>query len=104
MSENNGNTMGMMFAFLVGGLIGAGLALLYAPTSGEETRRRLREQAAQKGDELKQGYAAVIDTVEEGVGKVKEIIEDRKNEVAAAYQTGKEVYQREKARHTKETA
>lgn len=42
--------------------------------------------------------------MEEGVGKVKEIIEDRKNEVAAAYQIGKEVYQREKARHTKETA
>ncbi|MEK7829329.1 MAG: YtxH domain-containing protein [Deltaproteobacteria bacterium] len=104
MSENNGNTMGMMFAFLVGGLIGAGLALLYAPASGEETRRRLREQAAQKGDELKQGYATVIDTVEEGVGKVKEIIEDRKNEVAAAYQTGKEAYQREKAKYTKETA
>lgn len=102
MSNHNDNTMGMMFSFLVGGLIGAGLALLYAPASGEETRRRLREQAAHKGDELKQGYAAVIDTVEEGVGKVKEIIEDRKSEVLAAYQTGKEAYH--KARHAKETA
>lgn len=104
MSNHNDNTMGMMFAFLVGGLIGAGLALLYAPASGEETRKRLREQAAHKGDELKQGYAAVIDTVEEGVGKVKEIIEDRKGEVLAAYQTGKEAYHRERAKHAKETA
>ena len=104
MSNHNDNTMGMMFSFLVGGLIGAGIALLYAPASGEETRRRLREQAAHKGDELKQGYAAVMDTVEEGVGKVKEIIEDRKSEVLAAYQTGKEAYHREKARHAKETA
>ena len=104
MSNHNDNTMGMMFAFLVGGLIGAGLALLYAPASGEETRRRLKEQAAHKGDELKQGYAAVIDTVEEGVGKVKEIIEDRKSEVLAAYQTGKEAYNRERVKHAKETA
>ncbi|MBI3753277.1 MAG: YtxH domain-containing protein [Deltaproteobacteria bacterium] len=104
MSENSNNTLGMMFAFLVGGLIGAGLALLYAPASGEETRRRLREQAAQKGDELKQRYEAAVDTVEEGVGKVKEIIEEKKNEVATAYQAGKEAYQREKTKHAKETA
>ena len=103
MSENN-NTMSTMFAFLLGGLIGAGVALLYAPLSGEETRRRIKEQMAQKGDELKQRYETTVDTVEEGVGKVKEIIEDRKNEVAAAYHTGKEAYQREKAKYTKETA
>lgn len=104
MSENNSNTLGMMFAFALGGLIGAALALLYAPASGEETRRRLREQATQKGDELKERYAAAVDTVEEGVGKIKEIIEDRKSEVATAYQAGKDAYQREKVKHTKETA
>ena len=32
-------------AFLLGALVGAGLALLFAPTSGEETQRRIREQA-----------------------------------------------------------
>ena len=103
MSENN-NTLSTMFAFILGGLIGAGLALLYAPASGEETRKRLREQAGQKGDELKQRYETAVDTVEEGVGKVKEIIEERKGGVVAAYQAGKEAYQREKTKHTKETA
>ena len=32
-------------AFLLGALVGAGIALLFAPTSGEETQRRIREQA-----------------------------------------------------------
>ncbi|MBI5047426.1 MAG: YtxH domain-containing protein [Deltaproteobacteria bacterium] len=103
MSENN-NTLNTMFAFLIGGLIGAGLALLYAPSSGEETRKRLREHMTQKEDELKQHYESTIDTVEEGMGKVKEIIEDRKNEAVAAYQAGKEAYQKEKTKHSKETA
>lgn len=32
-------------AFLLGAVVGAGLALLFAPGSGEETQRRLRNQA-----------------------------------------------------------
>jgi gas vesicle protein len=32
-------------AFLLGALVGAGIALLFAPSSGEETQRRIREQA-----------------------------------------------------------
>ena len=75
MSENNGNTL---LAFIVGGIIGAGLALLYAPSSGEETRRRLREQVDQARDRVQQGYESAVDTVEEGMGKVTEIIEERK--------------------------
>ncbi|HBR16870.1 MAG: hypothetical protein A3G39_10800 [Deltaproteobacteria bacterium RIFCSPLOWO2_12_FULL_43_16] len=101
MSENNGNTL---LAFIVGGIIGAGLALLYAPSSGEETRRRLREQVDQARDRVQQGYESAVDTVEEGMGKVTEIIEERKGEVVTAYQAGKEAYQREKGKHIKETA
>ena len=33
-----------LFIFLAGGLIGAGVALLYAPLSGEKTRQYLRIQ------------------------------------------------------------
>lgn len=32
-------------AFLLGALVGAGIALLFAPSSGQETQRRIREQA-----------------------------------------------------------
>lgn len=101
MSENNGNTL---LAFLLGGLIGAGLAFLYAPASGEETRRRIRERADKGVADLKERYETAVDTVEEGVGRVKEAVEERKNEVAAAYQAGKDAYQRERVKHAKETA
>ncbi len=58
-------------SFLVGVVLGAGLALLFAPQSGEETRqvlrrqgRRLREAAEEKADELQ-------DHVEEGYERAK---------------------------------
>ncbi len=102
MSENNSNTLGVMLAFVVGGVIGAGLALLYAPSSGEETRRRLRLEAERAQGRGMEGYKTAIDTLEEGVGKAREVIEEMKGEVAAAYQAGKEAYQKEKAKHTKE--
>ncbi len=32
-------------AFLLGALVGAGIALLFAPATGEDTQKRIREQA-----------------------------------------------------------
>lgn len=54
-----------------GGLLGAGLALLYAPSSGEETRRnlqrklwRLRAMTEEKLDELTQQLGGAKDTLD----------------------------------------
>ena len=42
----NGNSAGtVLMAFALGALAGAAVALLYAPASGEETRRKLAERA-----------------------------------------------------------
>lgn len=72
MSENRGSTvLEVTLAFLLGGLVGAGLALLYAPAPGEETRRRLRESAEKMRERFQEGYETVREKVEEGVGKVR---------------------------------
>ena len=49
MADNDGDLGSFVAGFLIGGLIGAGVALLLAPQSGEETREMLRE----RGIELK---------------------------------------------------
>ncbi|MDI6729889.1 MAG: YtxH domain-containing protein [Thermodesulfovibrionales bacterium] len=41
--ENTG--LVVLFSFLVGGLVGAGLALVLAPQSGRKTRKQIREFA-----------------------------------------------------------
>ncbi|MDX1815296.1 MAG: YtxH domain-containing protein, partial [Thermodesulfobacteriota bacterium] len=43
MANENCNAGGVFMAFLAGGLIGAGLALLYAPVSGTEARVKINE-------------------------------------------------------------
>ena len=44
--SNNGSSAGtVLAAFAIGALAGAAVALLYAPATGEETRRKLAEKA-----------------------------------------------------------
>jgi len=51
MSENTGSKM--FFSFLTGAAVGAGLALLFAPQSGKETRRQIRDFSDKLGNEVK---------------------------------------------------
>jgi hypothetical protein len=46
-----------IYGFLVGGLIGAGLALLWAPCSGPELRERIRSRWQQVVEEGRQAAA-----------------------------------------------
>lgn len=51
MSDRNGGDFGAFFSgFLMGGIIGAAVALLMAPQSGEETRKYIRERGIELRD------------------------------------------------------
>lgn len=43
-----------VLTFLAGAALGAGLAILFAPHSGAETRRRIKERAKRDYDSLKE--------------------------------------------------
>lgn len=99
MSENNNSGLNTVMGFMLGGAIGAVLALLYAPASGEETRRRIREGAENAKLRTKEGYDATLQEIEERIEALKKTLQDRKDEVKTAYDAGKEAYQKEKAKH-----
>jgi gas vesicle protein len=92
MSDNNESCRagGYLAAFAIGALIGTGVALLYAPRSGKETRDLL----AKKGRELK-GKAT------EAIDDAKDYVQGKKAEIAAAFEAGKEAMREERAKHQK---
>lgn len=66
--DNQGN----FFAFFLGGLLGAGVALLFAPKAGKETREKLREYAKDIEGRLKNQVDDVKEYTTKEVHKIKE--------------------------------
>jgi gas vesicle protein len=74
-----------VIGFMVGAAIGAGIALLLAPDSGRETRRRLGQTARRWSTSMKDG-------VETARGRV----DDLKSDVRTAVASGREAFNRER--------
>lgn len=91
MSEEKCGAGGILVAFLAGGLIGAGLALLYAPASGRETREKIGGMA----EDLKKKSEQWSGDVKQ---KVEGFVEEERSVLKAAYDAGREAMTREKAR------
>jgi gas vesicle protein len=83
MAEENG---GMSVAwFFVGAALGATVALLLAPQSGEETRKALRRRAEEGRDAVSKSGRDVLDRGKELFEKGKELAD----EAAEVFEKGK---------------
>ena len=82
MADNGSSAGTVLVSFILGAIAGAAVALLYAPGSGEETRRRLAEKA-REGREKAEGLAR------EG----REFIERHRGDLGAAVERGREVFE-----------
>ncbi len=78
-------SISVIVPFLVGGVVGAGLALLFAPKPGKEIRNDVRRIATTAKDRV----ALAID-------KGKELYEDGKTAVVNAVDAGKNAFVQEK--------
>lgn len=50
MANNGSSAGGVLVAFAIGAIAGAAVALLFAPATGEETRKKLAEKAKEGRD------------------------------------------------------
>ncbi len=64
-------------ALVAGIAIGAGLALLFAPRTGEETRRDLQRRARRVGDQAQEFVSEVTETVSQKIQGARESVETR---------------------------
>lgn len=103
MNDDRGSGGSPFLAFLLGGLAGAALALLYAPRSGRETREMLNEKmrdSAERGKDLREQARekskAFMDEASGYMDRGREVVEDRKGRLAAAFEAGRQAYREEK--------
>jgi gas vesicle protein len=82
MARDDGGAAGtVVVAFVLGAITGAAVALLLAPTSGEETRRILTEKA-------KEGREKAGDAARQG----REFLNRQRENIATAVDRGREAY------------
>ncbi len=67
--------------FFLGGIIGAGIALLFAPASGQETREQIALKASKVYEDSKEGAEYVRKLVQEEVAAVRDGAEKVKDAV-----------------------
>ena len=89
MADNSGDLGSFLAGFVIGGLIGAGVALLMAPQSGEETRALI----ADKSIELRDRAAETAEDVQARAGDIAsqtaEAYDQQVKRVQAAVDAGK---------------
>ena len=102
--QNNGLTL--VFAFFTGFMAGAVISLLYAPSSGKETRQKIRdtsidaknrtvEFAQQASNSARQGVETLVEQSKESVHGIvdtgKERLHEAGEQVKSAVETGRKV-------------
>jgi gas vesicle protein len=119
--EGSGASAGaVILSFFLGGLVGAGVALLLAPKAGSETRQKIKElaeevkekaggyyeQARDKAssavevgkDFVEKNKSLVTSAIDGGIEKGKEFVDKKKTLITTAVEAGVEAYQREKGK------
>jgi gas vesicle protein len=92
--DNRGTSaVEVTLSFLLGTAAGFILGILFAPASGEETRKKIQEGAAKTGEKAKESYDRISKEAEkgiqivkekttEGVTAIKDFVEKKKDEIA----------------------
>jgi len=76
--------------FVAGVTVGAGVALLLAPKTGEQTRKLIAKKAGEGKDYFNAKGREVRGHAEELVGKGREIVAKQRERLAEVLETGKE--------------
>ncbi|MEW6600747.1 MAG: YtxH domain-containing protein [Nitrospirota bacterium] len=89
----------VVLAFVLGGLVGAGIALLTAPRSGRETREKIREFTDETRKKASEYAEQTKDKLSSAIEHGREFVTEKKSLISSAIEAGKEAYSKEKEKH-----
>ena len=110
MSDDRDNFGSFFSGFLIGGIIGAVTAFLFAPQSGEETRKQLKEKSIELYDKASVYTDEVLTQTEKTMNEVSkkttDFIDTTKKRASEVAEKGQVILEskKEKAAPTKKTA
>ena len=84
---------GSFGSFFLGALVGAGLALLFAPQSGEETQEEIRERAHKLRIAAEERMREAQNTLEDRLDTVRDGVQSRVGLVKDAVESGRKAAQ-----------
>lgn len=89
MAHDEGNGFGW---FLAGLGLGALLGVLYAPKSGEDTRRQIRDAAEEGRDYVTSQARRAREQASQWADKGRDVIEKQKQQFSSAVEAGRQAY------------
>lgn len=94
MSDRNSGGAEFFAGLVIGGLVGAALALLLAPQSGEETRAQIRDKGLEFKDRAEEGVYEARQRAQAQIGTLQEQVNQLQGQVAGLQDKGKEAFER----------
>ena len=82
--------------FVLGGFIGAAIALMLAPRSGEETRRLIAAKTREGADFIANRTKDMSEKTSGLIDRGKELLQQQRDQLSAALEAGKQAYREEK--------
>jgi gas vesicle protein len=99
MADNRGcSLVAVGLAFVTGGVLGAGAALLLAPQSGRQSQEQLRGYARRAEESVHELAVKATEVVDHALDKGREFIQEKKSVLTEAIETGRTVMHRERER------
>jgi gas vesicle protein len=95
MADNSGDLGSFLAGFVIGGLIGAGVALLMAPQSGEETRALISDKSIELRDRAAETASDVQTRASEYAQQTAKLYDEQVQRIQAAVDAGKKTGKKE---------
>lgn len=96
MTDRSGGGAEFFAGLVIGGLVGAALALLLAPQSGEETRAQIRDKSLEYKDWAEEGVVQARQKAEQQIATLQDQVASLQQQVTTLQEKGKEVIEKGK--------